>query len=48
MINTSIPEKEQILYVSFNQDFKNFAIGTETGFRIYGVNPLNLKFIRGK
>lgn len=40
-------ETEKILYISFNQDNKCFAVGTETGFRIYSTNPLKLTITRG-
>lgn len=38
--------KDTILYVSFNQDSSCFAIGTETGFKIYNTYPFKLNFSR--
>mmetsp|Transcript_82406 Transcript_82406/g.229587 ORF Transcript_82406/g.229587 Transcript_82406/m.229587 type:complete len:439 (-) Transcript_82406:170-1486(-) len=32
----------EILYVSFNQDSTCFVCGTETGFRVYSVDPFRL------
>lgn len=32
----------EILYVSFNQDFTCFVCGTETGFRVYSTDPFRL------
>ena len=37
---------ESMLYVTFNQDASCFAIGTETGFRIYSTNPFKDNFYR--
>jgi hypothetical protein len=33
------PLEDQMLYVSFNQDFWAFTVGTERGFRIYNSYP---------
>lgn len=35
-----------ILYVSFNQDFTCFVCGTETGFRVYSTDPFRLTWSR--
>lgn len=32
----------EVLYVNFNQDFTCFAVGTETGFRVYSMDPFRL------
>ena len=32
-------ENEQMLYISFNQDYSAFSVGTERGFRIYNTYP---------
>jgi hypothetical protein len=29
-----------MLYASFNQDFSNFVVGTEKGFKIFNSYPL--------
>ncbi|CAE7243988.1 ATG18A [Symbiodinium pilosum] len=36
----------EILYVSFNQDFTCFVCGTESGFRVYSTDPFHLTFRR--
>lgn len=36
----------EILYVSFNQDFTCFVCGTKTGFRVYSTDPFHLTFRR--
>ena len=38
---TNLIIKEQMLYVSFNQDSTCFTIGTQKGFNIYSSYPLN-------
>lgn len=43
----SYPE-DNILYVSFNQDFSCFAAGTERGFKIFNSCPFGVKFERSK
>lgn len=32
----------EILYITFNQDFTCFVCGTETGFRVYSTDPFRL------
>ena len=36
----NIEDKNQILYVNFNQDFSCISIGTNVGYLIYNVQPL--------
>lgn len=36
----------EILYISFNQDFTCFVCGTETGFRVYSTDPFRLTYRR--
>jgi len=36
----------EILYISFNQDFTCFVCGTESGFRVYSTDPFRLTFSR--
>lgn len=37
-------DKNDILYISFNQDASCFAFGTQEGFKIYKTYPLNDKY----
>lgn len=39
---------EEILCISFNQDYSCMAAGTERGFIIFNTNPFKKKFFRGK
>jgi hypothetical protein len=39
-------EKNKILYLNFNQDSTFICIGTEDGFSIFSVNPLEKIFHR--
>jgi len=39
---------EEILCISFNQDYSCMAAGTERGFVIFNTNPFKKKFFRGK
>ena len=41
-----VEEKNDILYVSFNQDSSCFAIGRENGFQIYSCTPFSLNIDR--
>jgi len=36
----------EILYISFNQDFTCFVCGTQTGFRVYSTDPFRLTYRR--
>mmetsp|Transcript_122491 Transcript_122491/g.357662 ORF Transcript_122491/g.357662 Transcript_122491/m.357662 type:complete len:427 (-) Transcript_122491:259-1539(-) len=36
----------EILYISFNQDFTCFVCGTENGFRVYSTDPFRLTYRR--
>ena len=40
-MTTNTLSSDKILYLSFNQDASCFAVGTETGFKIYSSYPLN-------
>jgi WD40 repeat protein len=40
-MTTNTPSSDKILYLSFNQDASCFAVGTETGFKIYSSYPIN-------
>ncbi len=39
---------QEILCISFNQDYSCMAAGTEKGFYIFNTNPFKKKFFRGK
>ena len=39
---------QEILRISFNQDYSCMAAGTEKGFYIFNTNPFKKKFFRGK
>ena len=39
MDKNSNPEKDKLLYVSFNKDSSCISCGTEKGFQIFGTNP---------
>eukprot|EP00754_Rhynchopus_humris_P016157 Rhum_TRINITY_DN14497_c13_g1::Rhum_TRINITY_DN14497_c13_g1_i1::g.93217::m.93217 len=41
-----IPSKDEVLYMSFNQDHGCFSIGTDAGFRIYNCDPFRETFRR--
>lgn len=40
--------EDQMLYVSFNQDYSAFVVGTERGFRIYNIYPFKDYYERSK
>lgn len=46
--NNPIINLNEILYISFNQDYSYMSVGTEKGFIIYNTNPFHQKFNRGK
>ena len=51
MVSTSNQQtktKEEILYLSFNQDQGCFSAGTQTGFRVYNTKPFKDQFVRSK
>jgi len=41
-------QKEEILFIGFNQDNQYFSVGTSVGFRIYNTEPFKLRIKRGK
>jgi WD repeat-containing protein 45 len=46
-MNLDDNKANELLYVSFNQDYGCFACGTSTGFFICDSNPLKERFRRG-
>jgi len=36
-------ENKKILHISFNQGGSHFALGTESGFKVFKSSPLELK-----
>ena len=40
------PKDDSLLYFSFSPDQTSLVVGTETGFRIYDLNPLKLRYQR--
>jgi len=45
LMDTALNDKE-ILYCNFNQDQSCFAIGTQSGFKIFQTNPFKESFFR--
>ncbi|KAI3864540.1 hypothetical protein MKX03_016997 [Papaver bracteatum] len=43
---SSSPVPSSLLYISFNQDFQYFSVGTDEGFRIYNCYPYGESFRR--
>jgi hypothetical protein len=41
-------QKDNLLYMTFNQDQTCIVIGTETGFKVYDTIPIKLRYQRGK
>lgn len=41
-------EKEEMLYCSFNQDLKRFAVGFSTGFAIFDIESFSLLYSHSK
>jgi len=41
-------EKDEILYLGFNQNSECFTCGTNSGFRIFNTSPYKDTFKRGK
>lgn len=48
IMNLSENASGKILYISFNQDYGCFAVGTDTGFFVWNCDPLKERFRRGK
>ena len=46
MITNNKSSQDKILCLTFNQDSSCFAIGTETGFKIYSLYPKKHSFER--
>lgn len=46
--NKENSNNQQILSINFNQDSSCFAIGTQTGFRIYNSSPFKENIERSK
>ena len=34
-------DKEQMLFVNFNQDYSRFVVGTDSGFQVWSCDPLH-------
>ena len=45
-IHLSRNQSNELLYIGYNQDYQCFAVGTDTGFRIYNTDPFKETFQR--
>ena len=47
-MNNDFVVSKKITYISFNQDYSLFVIGTNKGFEVYSTNPFKLISERSK